>query len=253
LTYLVLYETIFVSGTNCGIGELDFIAGIIRFCKEFGLDTIEIRGSLAIPMEGGLVPFGDAEGAKKLLEEIEANTVTGRMLGNGAALTGKVLGVARVPVVKGQMMPGYDPRAIKGHGVTYSTSPMGADHTAGMNIREEIDQSNPEGQAESSRRMQLIATIYDSLGACFFVNPAVRQTLDLLLDLVNACYVVNLAMDDLWESARNTLRTEVRFNRATGMTGAHDRLPEIFFNETLPSSGTVFDVPQEELYALTEW
>ena len=247
------YETIVMCGTNCGIGELDDIAEMNRFCNEFGLDTIEIGGALGIAMEAGLVSFGDAVGAKGLMKEIEADTVTGRMLGNGAVISGIVLGVERIPAVKGQMMPGYDPRAIKGHGVTYATSPMGADHTAGMNIREGLDQASPVGQAESSRTLQLIATIYDSLGVCLFVNPAVRHDLHLLVAMVNGRYGVNLDLDDLLEMARKTLSAEVQFNRASGLGIAQDRLPEMFTSEVLPSSGTVFDVPLEDLDSVTNW
>ncbi|MEW6664539.1 MAG: aldehyde ferredoxin oxidoreductase C-terminal domain-containing protein [Thermodesulfobacteriota bacterium] len=247
------YETIVMCGTNCGIDELDDIAEINRFCNEFGLDTIEIGGSLGIAMEAGLLRFGDAEGAKRLLNEIETGTVTGRMMGNGAAITGTVLGVERIPAVKGQMMPGYDPRAIKGHGVTYATSPMGADHTAGMTIREGLDQSSHLGQAESSRTMQMIAVIYDSLGVCLFTNPAVRRDLNLLVDLVNSCFGVDLDLDDLWAMARKTLLTEVEFNRAGGLGPARDRLPGMFIEEVLDSSGTVFDVPNEQLDAVTSW
>ena len=75
--------------------------------------------------------FGDAEGAIKLDQGSRQGTPLGRILGSGAAVTGKVFGVERVPVVKGQAMPAYDPRAVQGIGVTYATSPMGADHTAG--------------------------------------------------------------------------------------------------------------------------
>lgn len=35
-------------------------------------------------------------------------------------------------------MPAYDPRAVKGVGVTYATTPMGADHTAGYAVATNI-------------------------------------------------------------------------------------------------------------------
>ena len=53
------------------------------------------------------------------------------MIGNGCLFTGKKLGITRIPQVKGQSLAAYDPRVLKGTGVTYSTSPMGADHTCG--------------------------------------------------------------------------------------------------------------------------
>lgn len=86
-------------------------------------------------------PLGDYTGlgGRTLTSAIVAKEVgegshLGRILGNGAAVTGKVFGLERVPVVKGQALPAYDPRAIQGIGVTYASSPMGADHTAGYAV-----------------------------------------------------------------------------------------------------------------------
>ena len=62
----------------------------------------------------------------------------GTTLGNGAEAVGKKYGVTRIPVVKHQAMPAYDPRPIQGIGVTYATSTMGADHTAGYAITANI-------------------------------------------------------------------------------------------------------------------
>ena len=73
--------------------------------------------------------------ALKLIDEIRRGTELGRVLGNGAVSTGKKYNIERVPAVKGQAMSGYEPRSIKGTGVTYATTPQGADHTAGLTIR----------------------------------------------------------------------------------------------------------------------
>lgn len=77
------------------------------------------------------------------------------MLGHGAATTGQILGVRRVPVVKGQAMPSYEPRVIKGTGVTYATSPQGSDHTCGLTIRAKTNHKNPEGQTKLSQTAQI--------------------------------------------------------------------------------------------------
>ena len=74
----------------------------------------------------------------KLFDEIRKGTPLGRILGQGVEATAKAFGVHRVPTVKGQSMPAYEPRAVKGIGVTYATTPMGADHTAGYTIAPEI-------------------------------------------------------------------------------------------------------------------
>ena len=95
------------------------------------------------------------EAAINLVKEVGKGTPLGRILGSGAAVTGKAYGVERVPVVKNQAMPAYDPRAVQGIGVTYATTTMGADHTAGyavatniMKVGGDVDPLKPEGQVE---------------------------------------------------------------------------------------------------------
>ena len=145
------YETIGLMGSNLGISELDTIARLNYQVNDLGLDTIEIGAALGVAADAGLLAFGDGERALALLAEIRQGTPLGRLLGNGASITGKALGVRRVPAVKGQALSAYDPRSIKGTGVTYATSPQGADHTCGLTIRAKIDHLSPEGQIAVSR------------------------------------------------------------------------------------------------------
>ena len=152
------YETVWAHGGNCCIDDLDAIAQLDRLDDDFGLDTIEMGATIAVAMEAGIAEFGDAEAAINLVKEVGKGTHLGRILGNGAEVTGKVLGVERVPTVKGQAMPAYDPRGVQGIGVTYATSTMGADHTAGyavatniLGVGGSVDPLKPEGQVELSR------------------------------------------------------------------------------------------------------
>ena len=246
------YETIGLLGSNCGIGDLDAIAQLNYLCNDLGLDTLDVGAAIAVAMEAGLLPFGAAEKAMDLVRQIGEGTILGRVLGCGAATTGRVLGVERTPVVKGQALAAYDPRAIKGLGVTYATSPMGADHTAGNTIRAKVDHRSAEGQVEASRHGQIIAATYDTLGLCLFAGPAVGTQLELLVNLVAAQYGWNLDVAGLLAFGEETLRTELAFNRAAGWTAAHNGLPEYLTLEPNPATETVFDVPREELVRLHE-
>jgi len=139
LTSGLEYESIWALGANCDIRDLDVIARLERLCDDIGIDTIETGGTIAVAMEGGFLPFGDWEGAIKLLDEdVRNGTPIGKIIGSGAVTAGKMFGVTKVAAVKGQNMPAYDPRAIQGIGVTYATSTMGADHTAGYAIATNI-------------------------------------------------------------------------------------------------------------------
>jgi aldehyde:ferredoxin oxidoreductase len=251
------YESIWAIGGNCGIDDLDTIAQVERLCDDLGVDTIEIGCAIAVAMEGGVKEFGDGAGAIELMHEIGNGTPLGRIIGNGTAMVGQALGVARVPVVKGQSMPAYDPRAVKGVGVTYATSPMGADHTAGYGVATNIlkvggyvDPLKPDGQAELSRGLQIATAALDSAGLCVFVAFAlldIPEGLAAIPKMLNARYGWDLTADDLTEYGQDVLRTEREFNLAAGFTSADDRLPDYFSREQLPPHKTVFDVPAEEL------
>jgi len=227
-----------------------------RQCNDLGLDTIEAGDTLAVAMEGGLLEFGDGPGAVKLLDEIRKKTPTGKILAQGTEITGKVLGVTRIPTVKGQSLPAYDPRAIKGIGVTYATTPMGADHTAGYAIAPEIlgvggtlDPADPK-KAEVSRNLQLATAAVDATGYCLFIAFAVLdipEGLQGVVESLNGVLGANLTVNDVAPIGKSIIDAELEFNRKAGFTAVHDRLPEFFKEEKLPPHKGVFDVTDEEL------
>lgn len=249
----VEYETIGLVGSNLGIDSLDAIARLNWEINDLGLDTIEIGAALGVAAEAGLMAFGDVERAMELLGEIRQGTPLGRVLGNGALMTGQVLGVQRVPVAKGQAISAYDPRAIKGTGVTYATSPQGADHTAGLTIRARVDHLDPKGQAEVSRAAQISMAGYDTLGACVFGGFGFAKAPGAIRDLLNGRYGWGVGDDALAELGRETLKLEREFNRAAGFGPQDDRLPEWMTQEPLPPHNTVFDVPAEDLDGVFDW
>jgi aldehyde:ferredoxin oxidoreductase len=241
------YETIGLLGSNLGISSLDVIARLNFLCNDIGVDTIEMGAALGVAMEANVLPFGDGDAAAGLLEEVRRGTILGRVIGNGAAITGKVLGIVNVPVVKGQAMAAYDPRAIKGMGVTYATSAMGADHTAGPTARSPVKHKDADGQAHLSLNMQKLIPILDCTGLCLFTVGAIGPRFDLLLDLLNARFGWTVDQDWLRKMSLETLKDEYRFNEMAGFTRVHHRLPESFTERPLPDLGTVFDVPEEDL------
>jgi aldehyde:ferredoxin oxidoreductase len=239
------FETIGLMGSNLGIDDPDVIARLNAVANDLGIDTIDTGAALGVAAEAGLMEFGDGQRALELMEEIRKDTPLGRILGNGAALAGQVLGVTRIPVVKGLALSAYDPRAIKGTGVTYASSPQGADHTSGLTIRAKVDHTDPAGQVDLSRDAQYKMAGLDSLGACIFGGFGLAA--DMVRDLVNARYGWTVSEDYLFELGRESLLMEREFNRQAGFTSADDRIPEWMIYEKLPPLDTVFDVPQEEI------
>jgi aldehyde:ferredoxin oxidoreductase len=245
----IQYENISLLGSNCGIGDVDEVARINHLCNQVGVDTIETGAAIGVAMEAGVIPFGDAEGAKDLIRQIGQGTPLGRVLGSGVVVTGRVLGVRRVPAVKGQAIPGYDPRSLKGIGVTYATSPMGADHTAGnaLEMAKTLDQKKKEGQVEASLRLQLRAALLDSLGVCLFIRPAFVKGPNLMARLLNARYGWSLTFADVRKLGLECLEMERDFNRLAGVSDELCDVPEFMRSEPLPPYNTVFDVPREDM------
>jgi aldehyde:ferredoxin oxidoreductase len=256
-TSCIEYESDWALGANCGIDNLDTIAELNQLCNEYGLDTIEAGGTLAVAMEAGIAKFGDGRKAISLVHEIGRGTPLGRILGGGATVTGKVLGVARVPSVKGQNMPAYEPRAIKGIGVTYATTTMGADHTAGYTICPEIlsvggkaDPLTPDKKGELSRNFQAATAFIDTSGHCLFIAFPILDIASGFEGMVEECNGVlgtSWTGDDVTRIGLEILRMERKFNEAAGFTKAHDRLPDFMKHEKLPPHNTVFDVPDDVL------
>jgi aldehyde:ferredoxin oxidoreductase len=257
------YETVWAHGGNCGIDDLDAIAMLDRLDDDYGLDTIEMGATVAVAMEAGLAKFGDADAAIGLVKEVGKGTPLGRVLGNGAAVTGQVFGVDRVPVVKRQSMPAYDPRGVQGIGVTYATSTMGADHTAGyavatniLNVGGSVDPLKPEGQVELSRNLQIATAAIDSTGMCLFIAFAImdqEDTFQALIDMLNAFSGASLTADDVTALGKQVLKLERGFNESAGFTSKDDRLPDYFKKEALPPHNVTFEVKDEDLDQVFNW
>ena len=257
------YETVWAHGGNCGISDLDVVAQLDRMDDDFGLDTIEMGATIGVAMDAGLASFGDGQAAIKLLQEVGDGTPLGRILGNGAAVTGQVFGVERVPVVKRQSMPAYDPRAVQGIGVTYATTTMGADHTAGyavatnlLGVGGSVDALKPEGQVELSRNLQIATAAIDATGMCLFIAFAILDqpdTFNALVDLIGAFTGQPLTADDVTALGKSILTTERAFNTAAGFTAKDDRLPDYFKKEALAPYKVTFAVTDEELDTVFNW
>ncbi len=247
------YETIGLLGSNLGIDDLDTVARLNWEVSDLGLDTIDMGAALGVAAEAGLMQFGDGERALQLLAEIRKGTPLGRILGHGAAMAGRVLGVLRVPVVKGQAMSAYEPRAIKGTGTTYVTSPQGADHTAGNTIRAKVDHLDGKANIATSRAAQINMAGFDSLGACIFAGFGFMVNPEVIPDLLNARYGWQVGSDILQVLGKETISLEREFNRRAGFTAADDRIPEYMQTEPLPPHNSVYDASESDLDSIFNW
>lgn len=252
------YETIWAFGANLGIKDLDQIAKIDALMDDLGLDSIETGATLGLAVDAGILEYGDGVGAYNLIaNELANGTPIGRIIGSGAGNLGKLFGLVRVAIVKNQSMPAYDPRAIKGQGITYVTTPMGADHTAGYAVSTNIlrlggyvDPLKKEGQIELSRNLQIASAIIDSTGMCNLIDSPILEDptcLPALINMINARFGTHMTEEIFHNLGKTILKTEREFNLKAGLTSAADRAPEFMKYEPLPPHNAIWDFTNEEI------
>jgi aldehyde:ferredoxin oxidoreductase len=256
----VEYESTWALGANCGIDDLDAVAELIWLSNDLGIDTIEAGDVIGVAMDSGLAEFGDSEAAIKWLDEdIRQGTPLGHILGQGTEFTANAFGNERSPTIKGQGMPAYEPRAIKGIGMTYAISTMGADHTSGYTIAPEIlavggsvDQFDVD-KADLVRAFQQTTAFIDMSGHCLFIAFAILdipEGFEGLVEESNGVLGTDWTGDDVTRIGQEILDKELAFNRAAGFTEADDRMPEFMLYEKLPPHDVTWDVPNETLDAV---
>lgn len=147
-------------------------------------------------------------------------------------------------------------RSVKGVGVTYATTPMGADHTAGYGVTANIlgvggsvDPLKNDRQVELSKNLQIATAAIDAAGLCLFVAFAVldnEEGVPLIVDMINAQYGLSLTPDDVIKLGISILENENEFNLRAGFTKTDDQLPEMF-KEKFPPHDTQWTFSVEDL------
>ena len=215
-------------GAMTGIDDLDAIARLDFLCDDIGLDTMNTGVALAVAMDAGYISFGDAQAAIDMVASVAKGTKMGRIIGHGPDIVGAHLGHSRVPTVKGQSIAGYDPRSMPGMGVTYATSPMGGDHTAGF-VGGARGSTDMLINASKSSQVHMAAT--DSMGLCMFAQSG---GVDNLFRAINALTGEQFGAEEWQKLGMRCLTAEIDFNRRAGLTEKDDRLPDMFHKEPLP-------------------
>jgi aldehyde:ferredoxin oxidoreductase len=251
------FETLTLLGASCAVQSWEDVADLDRLCDELGLDTIETGAALAVLMDAGDLEWGNAEGMKKILRELPEGTDVGQDIGNGAVATGTKRNHARIPHAKGQAIPAWDPRPLKATGVTYCTSPMGGDHTAGLIVNPGLP---PDQFAQASQEAQLVNAVCDSSGFCQFLQP----TLDDIRHYYGMLYGEEISREQIADLGWQCLQEEWQFNDKAGFTAADDDLSPCLREEGIgPEHAMKFDVdaatiaaakvrfePREELFTM---
>jgi aldehyde:ferredoxin oxidoreductase len=253
------YETLWSMGGMLGIDDLDAVARLDFLADDIGLDSINAGVAIGVAMDAGYKSFGDSQAAIDMMEEIAQGTEMGKILGNGPVAVGKHFNHHRVPAVKGQSIAAYDPRGMQGNGVTYATSPMGADHTAGNIVGHylggALNPTEAEGQVDASRTTQISMAAIDCTGFCLLAGSALAEpgAMEAFIGLLNAKLGTQMGVEDYDNMGIATLKAEKEFNLKAGLTKEDDRLPKFFYEEPLSPHNVVFVVTDEDLDSTLEF
>ncbi len=232
------FETLTLLGSNCGMASWEDVADLDRLCDEIGVDTIETGAALAVYMDSGGIEFGDAEGAKRILREIAEGTELGRTMGDGALAIGRMRKHHRIPTLKGQAIPAWDPRPLKAAGVTYCTSPMGADHTAGLIV----EPGQPYDEAvRASQESQIVNAVVDSSGFCQFL----MTNLEELREFYSLFHGEDVTREQLADQGWQCLEDEWEFNRRAGLGPEDDLMPDCMKQDPIGPTKLVWDLDPE--------
>ncbi|MFQ6672912.1 MAG: aldehyde ferredoxin oxidoreductase family protein, partial [Candidatus Tectimicrobiota bacterium] len=269
----VEYESAWAFGANCDNNDLNAIAAMIDRCNDFGLDTIETGDALAMAMEAtqkGLVDgleWGDTDAMMELIRKIAFREGLGDDLAEGMDPCSKKWGDPSIAMtVKGQSIPAYDPRGIKGMGIGYATSNRGACHLRGYTPASEVvgnvlgaeTSTDPlawEGKGEMIMIFQNVYGFTDSLDVCKFGTFAIP--LDVYAGLYSGVTGVPLDVGGLLKIGERVYNLERYYNNINGFREGSDYLPKRFLEEpgTGPAAGSVCELDQmlEEYYKLRGW
>jgi aldehyde:ferredoxin oxidoreductase len=251
------YETMVMIGPDCDIYDLEAITRANYLCNELGMDTISFGGTIACAMElfekgilnsrdtGGLdLRFANSGILEDLARRVAGRQGIGDRLAEGALRLAAALGHPEFAMtVKGQEIPGYDPRASYTQALGYMTSPTGACHLKGgyavslafFGGAKEIPRFSLLQSPIGIRNMHNLGIIQDSLGVCRFTGFAFSY--DPWARMLSGVTGIDFSTARLEEIANRVAAVERLFNLDAGLTREDDTLPERFSREPILVAG----------------
>jgi aldehyde:ferredoxin oxidoreductase len=261
------YETIYSFGGLCMITEMEEVAYLNDLCDRLGMDTITAGNLCALVMEakekGRLdydLDYGNADQLAALIAKIAARDDIGDILADGIIPASEHWGLTDLAIhVKGMEPAGYDPRVLKGMGLTFGTSPRGACHLRTTFYKPELSGMIPADQIENKAAMLVDfenrLNIFDTLILCRFYRDLyswaeLEKTIALATGLP-------ASREELEKIAVRVTDMTRQFNIREGLLAADDRLPERLHREKLPDGRSLAADEMEYLlqdyYRLRGW
>jgi len=268
----VEYESAWALGANCDNADARSIAKLIDQCNDWGLDPIELGNVFSVYMEctekgfveGEGLAWGDHAAMVALTDKLALREGIGEVLAEGAAHTAAHFGHPELAMqVKGQAIPAYDPRGLKGMGLGYATSNRGACHLRAYTAAAELgvigvtaDPLGWKGKGDLVKTFQDLAAFSDSLDLCKF--SAFAQTAEDYAAQYAAAMGIAFGAEDVLAAGERIYTLERRYNNLAGFGKGSDTLPRRFTTEPSTMGGSKghvseFDPMLEEYYRARGW
>ena len=252
----VEYEPAWSVGANCGNNDVNTVAKMIDVANDYGFDAIEIGHPISVWMEAsekgytngeGSLEWGDIHGMVNAAEMIGKREGFGDVMAEGANATAAHFGHPELAMTcKGQGVPAYDPRGLKGMGIGYATSNRGACHLRAYTPAAElgvmpfnslkVDPLEWKGKGELVMIFQDIHAFSDSMDICKFSAFAIGA--DEYAAQYSAMVGVPFTADDVLKTGQRIYNLERHYNNLNGFGEGSDMLPKRFTEEasTMPGS-----------------
>jgi len=229
------YETVYaIGGLNC-IESLEEVAYLNDICDRLGLDTMSAgnmagfvteaykRGKIDFPID-----YNQPDRVAELLQLIGHGEGVGKLLGPGIKQVAADLGLEELAVhVKGLEPAGFDPRVLKGMGLSYATAARGACHLRGTFYKAELSGEIPKEQIKGKAELQIDyedrAAIFDTLILCRFFRDFIKW--DELTELIAGTTGMRLSKAELQLMANRITERTRRYNLREGIDSSYDTLP----------------------------
>jgi aldehyde:ferredoxin oxidoreductase len=272
----VEYEPAWSLGANCGNDDINSVAFMIDLANDYGFDAIEIGGVMFVYMEAsqcgytngdGNLEWGDTHGMVEAIHKLVRREGVGDKLAEGPTNLAKAWGHPEIAMsVKGQAIPAYDPRGLKGMGIAYATSNRGACHLRAYTPAAElgvmpfgslkVDPLEWKGKGGLTKIFQDVHAVSDSLDLCKF--SAFAEGMDEYTDQFNGVTGLDYTVEELLLCGERIYNLERYYNNLAGFGEGSDYLPKRFTEEasTMPGSeGHVCELDQmlEEYYTERGW
>jgi len=243
------YETIYAIGGLNNIDSLEEIAFLNDLCDRLGIDTMSAGNISAFAVEahkrGKLdfqIDYNQPDRVAELFRLIANRQGVGEVFADGIRSAAEQLGLEDIAIhVKGLEPGGFDPRVLKGMGLSYATAARGACHLRGTFYKAELsgqmDPAQIKGKAELHIDYEDRAALFDCLVLCRFYRDFIGW--DELVDLYEALTGIKRDKDQL-QALSNRITQQTRaFNTREGLDASTDTLPKRLLREATREGATL--------------